>query len=930
MIVKKVPNPDKTATKRVRITRLLEYIRAPERDDATEKCIHYGTRSFASDDPADQIAEMVAVAKTARRSRDPTNHYVASWPAGEQPTPAQVDEAIDIFRQQLAIPDLLVAYALHADTENWHAHIVVLRVDPETGKPVQIQKGFDLDAAQRAGALIEHKQGWRVTPNKRWAVIDGRVVPTDPNPKKPDRPRPKEPHERRKPPQRQRDMALRARTPSVTQRAIDIVAPMLDTDLPSGWEAFHAALDEHRMTYSLRGGGAVFKLDGVTIKASAVDRRATLPRLEARFGAPYQDRDPARTPPPTAREVEKRAAAQVKARIQPLIEKPPVKWDAMHTGLADLEHQLVRVGGGLRIRSAKHDVAASHVHRGFSLSALEQQLGTYEPAAPDVAPLPKPPPAPAPQLPPVPELPDPAGAGPLIAACNSWKDIHTTLPPAGYWYERYRSGAVIRAGPVTVKASEVSRKATLGALERRFGAAYEPPEPGLEWRPDAATPAPPVAADPDWQAYEDEREQQRVAKAAARIADQQQYALDLAALKRKQQTQRKDELDGDWTDNGHALNERRRTLRLLHDAQTAALRNERRKAAEERRRRYPPWPDFRTWKQDSWIVPGDPGGPPAPAADIRDYTARVIPNGVAYCHRDRQTRPDFVDTGSLIRFRPPYDIAAFRAATQILVAKGRRGVRIRSRSPEFIRLSIQAAVEQGLAVSNPELQEQVAAEHRRQAAEAGAPALLRVAYLGSSDSDYAGLQQLAAGDPRLVIERPASPDPVTLASFDVVLLGHLDPKADAAALHAYSQLEATGTKVALLSSAAWFHRPGHLTVYGPDRDIEHRYGLGTSGRRLWYETDQVLLNSEKRQAYDSSAGHGAVWIPLGAPSPPSFPATSLLPEHLRDEQRRRRTLDKLHTVLAKAGPATAVGLDAYRDRHGIAPQEAGAERGPER
>ena len=119
------------------------------------------------------------------RSRDPTNHYVASWPAGEQLTPAQVDEAIDIFRQELDIPDLLMAYALHADTENWHAHIVILRVDPDTGKSVQTQKGFDLEAAQRAGPLIENKQGWRVTANKRWLVVDGRIGPADPNPQNP-------------------------------------------------------------------------------------------------------------------------------------------------------------------------------------------------------------------------------------------------------------------------------------------------------------------------------------------------------------------------------------------------------------------------------------------------------------------------------------------------------------------------------------------------------------------------------------------------------------------------------------------------------------------------------------------------------------------------------------------------------------------------
>ena len=625
MIVKKVPNPDKTATKRVRITRLLEYIRTPERDDATEKCIHYGTRGFASDDPADQIAEMAALAQTARRSRDPTNHYVASWPAGERPTPAQVDEAIDIFRQELDIPDLLVAYALHADTENWHAHIVVLRVDPETGKPVQIQKGFDLDAAQRAGALIEHKQGWRATANKRWVVIDGRIAPADPNPQKPDRPRPKEPHERRQPPQRQRDMAHRTEAPSVTQRLIGIVAPILDQDLPPGPDgliAFHTALEPHGVTHTRRGGGAVFTLGDVTVKASSVDRRATLSALEKRFGL-YKAHDPDRAPP--AHPLDARplfADKERRAQIQ--------DWGQLHTALAAYRLRIERKGSGALICSADHDLKASDVHRNASLPRLEKALGPYKPRPPDLA--------------------------------------------------------------------------------------QDQPPPVLDRQPGTAAPAAAVVADPDQQAYAAERAQYRRAEAAARITYQQDYDRKLATLKAKQDAERKAALAGKWKGRGDQLNRLRRALRLLHDAQTAALRDERRKAAQKHRRDYPPWPDYRTWIQDSWVVPGAPSGPPAPVAGIRAYTARLAPIGIAYCHRDRQRRPDFLDTGPTIRFlRRPYDPDAFRAAAQLVVAKGWQGIRIRSRSPEFIGLAIASLVEHGVAVTNPELHDQVIAEQQRQA-----------------------------------------------------------------------------------------------------------------------------------------------------------------------------------------------------------------------
>ena len=218
MIVKKISNPRKSSSKRVRIRSLLAYIRQPERDDTTEKCVYAGSRSFLTDTPTAQMAEMIALAEDAPRSRDPVNHYVASWRAGEHPTPAEVEQAVDILLEETDLRDHQVAYALHADTDHWHLHVVVNRVHPHTLRPVQINGGFDIDAVQRAGARIEYAQGWRVDANKRWrATVDGRAVPVDPDPKAPperSRPRPKE---KRTPSQRQRDITHRTGIPSVTR-----------------------------------------------------------------------------------------------------------------------------------------------------------------------------------------------------------------------------------------------------------------------------------------------------------------------------------------------------------------------------------------------------------------------------------------------------------------------------------------------------------------------------------------------------------------------------------------------------------------------------------------------------------------------------------------------------------------------------------------
>ena len=714
MIVKKVANPHKSSTKQTRIRALLEYIYAPERDDTTEKCVHAGARGFLTDTVPAQITEMILLADQAARSRDPILHYVLSWRPGEQPTPLQIERAVQIFVTELAIPDHQVAYALHADTNNAHLHVVVNRVHPGTGRPVQINRGFDVDAAQRAGALIEHQQGWQVEANKRWRITDdGRAEATHPESPSPDRPnRPNRPQQReqRQPSQRQHDMTHRAGVPSVTQRAIDTLAPLIKA--AQSWRELHAALAPHDAHYHRKGGGAAIAYCGEVIKASAVGRHASLRALEGKFGAPYQARDPERTP-----------------LLHPLKTWPLIAaaatWADLHAALHPHGLRYERARSGARIRSvehADHDVTASRVHRHASLKHLEHEdrLGPYEPPAQDL--LQDHPRDRAPSQP-EPELPDPAAAAPIIAAANSWRELHEGLADAGMRYERKGSGAVIHAGPVTVKASSVSRNATLGALERRYGAPYEPP-PERERQPGTATttttPADAVVADPDLQVDADEaaeREHYRRAKAATRIAYQQDYKRTLAKLKAEQAKEREDALAGDWTGNGHALNALRHALRIIHDAQKAELELERRNASEKHRQDYPPWPDTKISIQDSWVMLGAPSGPPEPVPGIHAYTARIAPIGIAYAHRDRQGRPDFIDEGPAIRFlRRPYDDPdPFRAAAQLVVAKGGRGIRIRSRDPGFIRLAIASLVEHGVAVTNPELRDQVIAEQKRQA-----------------------------------------------------------------------------------------------------------------------------------------------------------------------------------------------------------------------
>ncbi len=161
MVVKKIKNPKKSASKAARIGGLLDYILNPESKNENEKCVYSGSRGFLTDTHNSQKAEMLALSQEAVRSKDTVNHYVISWQEGKQPSHQQIDEAVNIFMDELGLNDHQTVYGLHADTDNLHLHLVINRVHPDTLKVIKPNKGFDIEAAHKAIARIEHAQGWR-------------------------------------------------------------------------------------------------------------------------------------------------------------------------------------------------------------------------------------------------------------------------------------------------------------------------------------------------------------------------------------------------------------------------------------------------------------------------------------------------------------------------------------------------------------------------------------------------------------------------------------------------------------------------------------------------------------------------------------------------------------------------------------------------
>lgn len=273
MIAKKIKNPQKSASKTVRISRLTSYIREPGRENSEEKCVYASARGFITDEPHSQTAEMIALSQEAVRSKDTINHYVLSWRDGEKPSSEQVEEAVSIFLDELGLKDCQAIYGLHADTDNIHLHIAINRVHPDTLKCIEINKGFDIEAAHRAIARIEHAQGWEREQNGRYQVLDGGKLGREHI----DQNKPRQPD------QRKRDMENRTGEKSAERIAIEEGAPIIKR--AQTWDQLHRELAEQGMRYEKTGSGATLFVGDIGVKASSADREASLAKLQNRLGA---------------------------------------------------------------------------------------------------------------------------------------------------------------------------------------------------------------------------------------------------------------------------------------------------------------------------------------------------------------------------------------------------------------------------------------------------------------------------------------------------------------------------------------------------------------------------------------------------------------------------------------------------------------------
>ena len=270
MIVKKIKNTKAEKPKAWQIGDLVDYIRFPHNRNPQEKIECAGGRNFLSATHTGQKAEMIALARGSVHSHMPVQHWMFSWQEGEQPTREQVEEVVDLFLEKMEMTEHQTVYGLHYDTDNYHLHIAVNRMNPETGKVVLPFNGLDIREAHKIVAFVEHKQGWASEENPLYAVLENGELAR------------RRTTREIKPKQAALDFEHATGEKSAQRIAQERGHGIIKN--ARSWAELHEKLAEVGLRFERKGSGAIIFVGETAVKASSVDRAFSMGKLCKRLG----------------------------------------------------------------------------------------------------------------------------------------------------------------------------------------------------------------------------------------------------------------------------------------------------------------------------------------------------------------------------------------------------------------------------------------------------------------------------------------------------------------------------------------------------------------------------------------------------------------------------------------------------------------------
>ena len=239
------------------LTRYLLY--GKKADPKPDRVEWTSTRELALEDPR-EAALLMRMTAAQGRTDEPVHHLSISLAPGEHLSPEQWEKVVDRTLEDLGLEGHQVLVVAHRDTDHEHIHLMVNRVHPETFRAWD--RWQDRPRLMASLRVREREFGLQFTPHVH----------------NPDRL-----------PDRLMQAFIHTGEPPFLDYARAEARPIF---MEAGsWAELHERLAEKGLYLERKGQGLVVTDDHRHVKASSVDRGASLPALESRLG-PYEERRP--------------------------------------------------------------------------------------------------------------------------------------------------------------------------------------------------------------------------------------------------------------------------------------------------------------------------------------------------------------------------------------------------------------------------------------------------------------------------------------------------------------------------------------------------------------------------------------------------------------------------------------------------------------
>lgn len=212
------------------------------------------TTNCLSDDPDLVSVEFELIQRKNTRSKlDKTFHMVISFPVGEVPTREQMDDIEQVLCESVGMGHHQRISASHVNTDNYHLHVLINKIDPVTFKAVNTY--YNHKNMAKACAELEAKYNLEKVDR---GIIANNSIKFD----------------------------YHTGEDSLTYWLSKHVKTDFDKKVDDfkTWNDVHSFFGGYGLSIEKFKNGMVIKSNDVTVKASSLSRNCSLPKLEKKLG----------------------------------------------------------------------------------------------------------------------------------------------------------------------------------------------------------------------------------------------------------------------------------------------------------------------------------------------------------------------------------------------------------------------------------------------------------------------------------------------------------------------------------------------------------------------------------------------------------------------------------------------------------------------